>query len=371
MGAGPLDTLPTSPLLSATGSSHPQFQPMMMGLSVVMGLMHTALLALFYFHGVTTLVLINLACVLLHGVTFFLAMGKRATWSWALTMIGLVAHAVLAVCLIGWDSGFHLYIMLVPPVIVVSAMDNLRGKAPVVLGLMGLYVWLDLTQREVPATYALEPLLLNGLYYFNLLTVLVVLVCLAALYYRLVLLSEHQLREMATTDPLTRLRNRRSVLETAWSEAARQHRDGRPLSFILCDIDHFKLVNDQHGHDAGDEVIKAVAEVLRSEVREVDHAARWGGEEFLLVLPETALAGAALVAHRLREKVAALTVPGKTGPLSISMTFGVSALRLDESIEQAIARADQALYQGKNAGRNRVDVAADPAPLLQPVQGGG
>ncbi|MBC7699184.1 diguanylate cyclase, partial [Aquabacterium sp.] len=208
----------------------------------------------------------------------------------------------------------------------------------------------------------LAPSVLNGLHYFNLITVLVILIALAAMYYRLVTQSEQQLREMVATDPLTRLRNRRSVLDTSTSEAAKQRRDGRPLSFVLCDVDHFKVINDTHGHEAGDDVLKAVARILRSGVREVDHAARWGGEEFLLLLPETALPGAGLLANRLRESIAELRVPGKDGPLSVTMTFGISTLHLNEPIDQAIARADKALYDGKRRGRNRVELANEDVP---------
>jgi diguanylate cyclase (GGDEF)-like protein len=164
---------------------------------------------------------------------------------------------------------------------------------------------------------------------------------------------------MATTDPLTRLRNRRSVLDTSSMEAAKQRRDGRPMSFILCDVDHFKVVNDTHGHEAGDAVLSAVARVLRTGVREVDHAARWGGEEFLLLLPETNVSGAALVANRLRDAIGELRVASKGGSLQVTMTFGVSTLHPSESIDQAIARADKALYAGKHGGRNRVEMAVE------------
>lgn len=343
----------------AGGSNEALFRKLLLGVSAMAGLTHLAFLLLFYKSGVSQLAIINVGSILCYALTFSLLWRHHVLVSWMLIIAEVVGHAVLAVYFIGWESGFHFYIMLVPPVMVVSPLDNWRSKAPLVLGLVALYVALDFFLRLAAPVAVLDLAVINGLHYFNLITVLVLLIFLAGMYYRLVLQSEQQLREMATTDPLTRLRNRRSVLDTSVCEAAKQRRDGRPLSFVLCDVDHFKLINDTHGHEAGDDVLKAVAKILRAGVREVDHSARWGGEEFLLLLPETAVPGAALVAERLREAIAELRVAGPNGPLKVTMTFGISTLHLNEPIDQAIARADKALYQGKHTGRNRVEVAAE------------
>lgn len=340
-------------------SSEELFRKLLMGVSVMAGLTHLCFLILFHQSGVPQLALINVGSILCYGLTFSLLWRGHVALGWTIIIMEVVGHAVLAVYYIGWESGFHFYIMLVPPVMVVSPLDNWRAKAPIVLGLVALYVGLDFFLRLATPVAALDLSVINGLHYFNLITVLVLLIFLAGMYYRLVVQSEQELREMATTDPLTRLRNRRSVLDTSSFEAAKQRRDGRPLSFVLCDVDHFKNVNDTHGHEAGDDVLMSVARVLRTGVREVDHAARWGGEEFLLLLPETTVSGATLVANRLREAIAELRVSSKAGPLQVTMTFGVSTLHADESIDQAIARADKALYAGKHAGRNRVEMSAE------------
>lgn len=363
-----ITTLEPSPAVAQTtvspveSNNEALFRKLLMGTSVMAGLTHLSFLMLFYKSGVNELAVINVGSILCYVLTFSLLMHHHVIAAWMLIIAEVVGHAVLAVYFIGWDSGFHFYIMLVPPVMVVSPLDNWRGKAPLVTGLIVLYVALDFFLRQATPGFALPMNVLNGLHYFNLITVLVLLIFLAGMYYRLVVQSEQQLREMATTDPLTRLRNRRSVLDTSMSEAAKQRRDGRPLSFVLCDVDHFKAVNDNFGHEAGDDVLKAVAKILRGGVREVDHAARWGGEEFLLLLPETAMPGAVLVANRLRECIADLKVPSKNGHLNVTMTFGVCTLHLNEPIEHAIARADKALYEGKHGGRNRVQMAVDDLP---------
>ncbi|MDI1258218.1 GGDEF domain-containing protein [Aquabacterium sp.] len=357
------NSLVAPPTPSDQNTSAELFRKMMLGVSVMCGFTHLAFLVLFHVNGIRDMALVNVGSILCYVLTFVLALRHQVTLAWMLITTEVVGHAVLAVYYIGWDSGFHIYIMCVPPVMVVSTLPVWRGKVPVVTGLMALYLWLDYARRDATPLFELDRPVLNGVHYFTVVTALTILVLLAGMYYRFVLQSEQQLREMATTDPLTRLRNRRSVLDTSVAEAAKQRRDGRPLSFILCDVDHFKMVNDTHGHQAGDDVLKAVAKILRSGVREVDHAARWGGEEFLLLLPETASPGAELVANRLREAISELQVPGKDGPLKVTMTFGISNLHLNEPIEQAIARADKALYQGKRGGRNRVELAPEDVLL--------
>ena len=129
---------------------------------------------------------------------------------------------------------------------------------------------------------------------------------------------------------------------------------------LLVDIDHFKKLNDTFGHNMGDWALKAVAEVLKNGVREMDFVARWGGEEFLAVLPDTDPEGAKLVAERIRRKVEnqVIDVAGIGEPLKVTMTLGVATLRPGEGAEQAIIRADAALYEGKHQGRNRVAFAS-------------
>ena len=162
------------------------------------------------------------------------------------------------------------------------------------------------------------------------------------------------------TDPLTQLPNRRSLTQAVRREEERIKRNKAPLSFVLCDLDHFKVINDSKGHDAGDEVLKVVSKTLASCMRDVDFVARWGGEEFLAVLPDTDPEGAKLVAERIRRKVEnqVIDVAGIGEPLKVTMTLGVATLRPGEGAEQAIIRADAALYEGKHQGRNRVAFAS-------------
>lgn len=162
------------------------------------------------------------------------------------------------------------------------------------------------------------------------------------------------LERLSRTDTLTGLANRRAILESLEREYRRMQRDGRPFSLILIDVDHFKKVNDRFGHEVGDEVLVRVAESARSSVRDVDEVARWGGEEFLVLLPECELQEAVEVAERVREGIRALEIAAGGEELRVSATFGVSMLAQGESVEDCRRRADLCLYAGKEQGRNRV-----------------
>ena len=167
-----------------------------------------------------------------------------------------------------------------------------------------------------------------------------------------------RLRELSMTDGLTRLLNRRTVHQRLCEEFVRAMRYGHPLSVALCDLDHFKAINDTHGHEAGDKVLISVAEVLDHQARTPDVAGRYGGEEFLVVLPETDLQNAVGAANRLRRTIADQAVPVRGGAsLHVTASLGVAALsELDatRTPDGLLRLADERLYQAKAAGRNRV-----------------
>lgn len=169
-----------------------------------------------------------------------------------------------------------------------------------------------------------------------------------------------QIEDAATTDSLTGLANRRYLMERFAEELERHQRLRRGMGCILLDIDHFKAVNDRHGHLAGDEVLRATAAAAHRAVRPYDIVGRWGGEELMVLLPEADLALASQVAGRLRELVAGEVRAGGAGqgerPVTVSL--GVTCSRDDDVPETVIARADQALYRAKQNGRNRVETEA-------------
>jgi two-component system, cell cycle response regulator len=169
------------------------------------------------------------------------------------------------------------------------------------------------------------------------------------------------LLEQSTRDPLTGLGNREAVLSEMQNRFELSMRHGRPLSAVIVDLDHFKQVNDRHGHAAGDLALRQFGELVRQVLRSTDLSGRIGGEEFLLVLPETELEGAHLLVERLRTAVETNPVRLSTGPLQVTASFGVGERHeRDRDAGALMGRVDAALYRAKHLGRNRIAFADPP-----------
>ncbi|MGO9896292.1 MAG: GGDEF domain-containing protein [Bryobacteraceae bacterium] len=168
--------------------------------------------------------------------------------------------------------------------------------------------------------------------------------------------AREELRVQATHDGLTGLWNRASILETLDKELARAQREGHPLTMLMIDLDHFKLVNDSHGHQAGDAVLREAARRIQSSIRRYDTAGRYGGEEFVVVLPATDLAGGMVQAERIRQTIAGegMTASGKL--VEVTCSIGVCAWPASRAGDAPVLihGADEALYEAKRSGRNRV-----------------
>lgn len=181
-------------------------------------------------------------------------------------------------------------------------------------------------------------------------------------------LSRYQRRieEMASTDKLTGLLNRQAFAILIDKLQAEHGRSPRAVSMLLMDVDHFKQINDRHGHAAGDRVLRRLAQLIQGELRQSDIAVRWGGEEFLAVLKGCDLAEARKIAEKIRLAIEREPFAAAGQRLPVTLSVGVSEYKGGEQVEQTIGRADAGLYQAKNAGRNRVGVAQDPL-AAQPV----
>jgi len=162
---------------------------------------------------------------------------------------------------------------------------------------------------------------------------------------------------LARTDPLTQLSNRRDFLEKFQQEIIRFERSGKPFSVVLGDIDDFKLVNDRFGHDCGDLVLVTISKIFKSMIRKQDSVGRWGGEEFILLLPEAPLQGGKKVAEGIRERIAGEIFSYREHQVSITITFGVCEYNGVMDIDACVKRADEALYSGKHKGKNCVFLA--------------
>lgn len=161
-------------------------------------------------------------------------------------------------------------------------------------------------------------------------------------------------QQLAHFDPLTQLSNRRDALCILKREQARLIRSKEPLSIIICDVDHFKKINDQYGHNAGDVVLIELAKIFSQNIRKQDCVARWGGEEFLFILPQTLAKNAHIFAAKILDKLQGHRVTYQDKKITVTVSMGIEQFNENQSIDEIINNADKYLYQAKNAGRNQI-----------------
>jgi diguanylate cyclase (GGDEF)-like protein len=161
-----------------------------------------------------------------------------------------------------------------------------------------------------------------------------------------------EVKRQAKTDTLTGLFNRRGFFELALREVSRSHRFRRPLAAVMFDIDNFKEINDRYGHTVGDQILSGVSSKCQAELRQIDLISRYGGDEFLLLLPETDLPNAIPVAERLRNRATEMAFPAEDTLVKITLSAGIAYLQDNDTLDTLIERTDQALYKAKQAGKN-------------------
>lgn len=335
----------------------PQFWQVAERTCKIAGSVDVAFFFIFHFLGSPILAWINVVSVAMYVVAYR-ALGKKRN-SLAITLIWaeVVIHSAFGIILIGWDSGFHYYLLVFIPALFVSM--RLQGAVLALVALWSYYVGLYMLMWVIEPIQPIDPGALRAVNLFNLTVVFSMFSYLSFFYLSIVTSANRKLRKLATTDPLTGLFNRRHMAHMVKKEIAKYERSGHPVSFILLDIDHFKIINDQYGHEAGDYVLQEVSRVIQEQLRTQDLVARWGGEEFLAILPDTGLSNAEAGAERIRKGLLDhewRTPGGKIVELTISA--GVSEYRPGDDFNSAINRADHALYRGKEGGRNRVELEA-------------
>ncbi|WP_311223517.1 MULTISPECIES: diguanylate cyclase [unclassified Acidovorax] len=357
--------VPAAPAIAASDLAvpaaklaHKAFWIMARRVTVMAACVDVALFALFFALGSPLLAWLNVVSVALYAAAYFL-LGRRINQlALALIWLEVMGHASIGTLLIGWDSGFHYYLLMFIPAIVVSMAQHIR-TCLMLLVLLGFYLGLHTLSRHLGP---LEPLSMQGLgwvHAFNVAVVFAMAAYTARFYYATVRRAESQLRHLAATDPLTGLYNRRRLMALAQEALTRDRAAGLPTALLIADIDHFKCTNDRYGHDAGDKVLIHTAAMLLCTCRVQDIVARWGGEEFLMLLPATHAGAAEALAERVRDAVAHQAVEHEGHRIQATLSIGVSQVWANETLEAAIARADRALYRSKDDGRDRVTVAGD------------
>lgn len=339
-------------------NAHSAFWIMVRRVTLLAASVDAVFLAFFLVVGSPLLAWLNVVSISMYLSAYLLLLRRRNFPALVLIWTEVVVHAAIGTMLVGWDSGFHYYLLMFIPAIVVSG----SGRR-VVLPLLFLFIaYLGL--HAVALHFgAMAPISGSALLVLNVFNVSIFF-CMASytarFYYGLVRRSERKLRDLAASDTLTGLSNRRYLQDLAQQEISRARRAGEPVSLVLADIDDFKQINDARGHDAGDQVLIHASRWFRDLCRAHDAVARWGGEEFLFLLPATGSEAAREFAERVRQAVSVQEVDLAGESIRFTMSMGVATLADGEHLHDAVARADRALYQSKAGGRDRVSVADDP-----------
>lgn len=349
----------SSPLQEANTERRPQFWRVAQRCCQLAATVDVAFFVIFHYLGSPILAWVNVASVTMYVVAYHALKRRRNRLAITLIWTEVICHAALGLVLIGWDSGFHYYLLMFIPALFASMPT---GRAILAAGVLWLfYAGLGAALRFFEPLQPISDTALLWVYLFNLTVVFAMFGYLSRFYVRTVTAAQRKLQRMATTDPLTGLLNRRHMSDLAEKELARVNRHPHSLTFVLLDVDHFKTINDGLGHQVGDRVLVHVANTLVRTLRDEDRVARWGGEEFLIMLPDTDLEHALQTAERLRQALVEQPWHGGARPVELSASLGLSEYHPGESLSDCVARADRALYAGKAGGRNRVEVAPKPA----------
>lgn len=321
-------------------------------------LVHALLIPIFLWLGVVPMAWFNVASMALWCGA--LLSNRRGYHNLAIftALFEVAAHSALAITYLGWDSGFQYYLLLASPLFFFTPLLGKPQKILTLCMVVLIFVALHLYSDHHHPLVVLKHSIMTLMFYLNIIIVFVVQAALSHYYHFIATGAEERLQDanrqlahMAGTDFLTGLINRRRLLERMDTDA---QGDAGVFSLIMSDIDDFKQINDQFGHDCGDRILRAVARVMRQHIRRHDLLSRWGGEEFLLVLPDTNCAEASIVAEKMRDSIAMAVFDECGQSLSMTMSFGVCCQRGREGLQEMIARADKAMYRAKAAGKNCV-----------------
>jgi diguanylate cyclase (GGDEF)-like protein len=333
--------------------------------SALLGLFgHFTFIPLFIWLDVRPMAAFNLLSCSIFLTCFWLNRRGKPHAAILLGAAEVTLHAVLAVLYTGWAMGFHFYIFGLAPLIFYSSQWRTAFKFSLLSCLGVIYVAIYLYALSNPALVAVSLIQTQMVGAVNIATTFLMLLAMAYSYRLAATQAESALQRVnqrlevqALTDPLTRLANRRCMRDSLDEARDNFRKNGIPFSVIMTDIDDFKAFNDRYGHEAGDQVLIHVANLMRQEVRDQDHVARWGGEEFLVLVTGGNVSDACQVAERLRAAVA--STPAKIAglDLGVTMTLGVAEYEDEPSLTVCITRADDALYVGKRLGKNCVQVS--------------
>lgn len=281
---------------------------------------------------------------------------RLRTLSTVLVFFSGVLYITIFSAFLGREVGFWLFLlMLVPAPFVLFPYRNKLGIVVCECGLLAGLVcalWMQAVYSE--GLVPLPPKIVTRLYYQKFFVFFIGLLFSSFFLWKQTALTETTLLQLSATDNLTGILNRRRMMEIVDIEFEKTRRYGRPLSLIIFDLDYFKRINDDFGHAAGDEVLRVVASLVQTHIRHSDFLARWGGEEFLILLTEADRDAAASTAVKIKALLEEQAYPFNR---QVTASFGVTFVRPEDKFDRSLERADRALYEAKRSGRNRIVVA--------------
>ncbi len=326
--------------------------------AIFRAIIHSLLIIFFIIIDIKELALYNLLSSLSWYLIYRINRKGYSKIAVSIGYIEVTLHSALGLFFLGWASGFHYF--LLNTITVLFYMPYLK-KSKIIIPLLSTLLYILFFNLFYSATpvYILNSSVLNILYYFNIIITFAMLSVLANLFNIAAKKSENKLKEqnkklksVASTDHLTGLVNRRSMINVIEKSIINYEDSNIPFSLIIADIDDFKRINDLYGHNHGDRALKAIANLLKNNLRKNDTLARWGGEEFLILLSETTYQEACIVANKLKDSLSAFQHSYLDETENLSMTFGISQFKGD--LDRCISEADKALYKGKKDGKDCV-----------------
>jgi len=320
---------------------------------------HALLLLLFLGLGVYPMAVFN--CLSLAVFSFSLFLTKRG-YHYSAFFLGtaeILVHSFLSAIFLGLGPGFHLFILTLGPCMFLLPFEKNLGKWILMVLTILVFTGLRTVFVNHYPPYVYSPDVENLFFTLNIIVVVFSLSLLSYYLTRASFAAETYITHLSQIDPLTGCLNRRGMEEALRNERVHNSISNASLGILMCDIDDFKKLNDSYGHPFGDEVLKETVTRINRALRLTDRIGRWGGEEFLIMLPGTDMKGAQLAAGKVLKEIADSSYTIEDETLQVSVTIGVSVLNNSETLQHCIKRADDAMYTGKLAGKNRIVTRED------------
>ncbi|WP_249311529.1 GGDEF domain-containing protein [Pseudoalteromonas ruthenica] len=326
---------------------------------------HAALIPGFYVIGATPLAILNIFSTLSWLLGIWLIKNNRQSWGLRVVSVEVVVHSITACAFMGTETGFQFYLWSVSCILMVDYKMRMGSAVGFSLTLIAIFAAIYILFSGVAYPYAYGEFL-RYIEVANILVAGVPMIYTLALIRRITLEQRSTLADMAAKDFLTGLYNRRFAKELMLKLHNRCSTAEQPMCVAIGDIDYFKQINDQYGHEVGDKVLVALSQTLLEHTRASDVVARWGGEEFIIALPNIDIDTASARIESIRSAIKSMDARQVSPELSLTMSFGLSQWQPQQSVEDVINVADDALYRSKSNGRDQTTLATSaPVTLTQ------